>query len=333
MSLPINISASRGAAILGLSKWKTPVQSWLEIMEARDPGFCENNNYKLPEFEYNSAMKWGHAFESAIVELAENKRYVNITDREKLYVFPEHIFITCHIDGKYNTKNLHEGKTTSYFNFKDNFGDPGTNKVPIENQIQTQHQMICTGADKVIISVLVFPKRVEEWEEMGLDPDDKYISLPEKNGFTIIETVEFAKMLDYMGYFHQYEINAHPELQKSMIKHYADFWNENVLGKKEPTPQSYDDIKCLVREPVGTIIADENIERFMAEYKNIKSELSNTGPLAKRTAQIKVHVLDYMKKAESTLDDDTTDKWILLNQQGKKLASYGKDKNGNFIFR
>jgi predicted phage-related endonuclease len=39
MPTPINISASRGAAILGLSDYQTPVQVWLQIMESRDPGF------------------------------------------------------------------------------------------------------------------------------------------------------------------------------------------------------------------------------------------------------------------------------------------------------
>ena len=72
MPTPINISASRGAAILGLSKWKTPIHAWLEMMKSRQTGFCEKHGYQIPEFEYNSAMKWGHAFESAIIELAEN---------------------------------------------------------------------------------------------------------------------------------------------------------------------------------------------------------------------------------------------------------------------
>jgi predicted phage-related endonuclease len=364
MPTPINISASRGAAILGLSKWKTPVQTWLEIMEARESGFCEKNNYKLPEFEEGPPLRWGKAFESAIVELAESIRNSKIVDREKLYKLGDDItdgdkwdFITCHIDGAYLKPEgklvfpLHEGKTTSLFYFNDNFGEPGTDKVPIEYQIQCQHQMICTGAEKVILSVLVFPRRVEEWEEMGIRvamgmiKEDghqfahirKIIKTDENGLHTYRENFDgvyqWADMLNQMGYFHQYEIKAHKSLQKIMIKHYADFWEKNIIGKKEPTPQTYDDIKCLVREPSGTIVADENIERLAIEYRDIKSEISGTGPLAKKTQQIKVMLLDYMREQESTLDDDTTDKWIMRNRQGQKIASYGKDKNGKFIFR
>jgi predicted phage-related endonuclease len=341
MPKSVNISASRGAAILGLSNWKTQVQSWLEIMEERQPGFCKKNNYELPEFEYSPAMKWGHAFERAITELAEIKRGTDIYNIEKLCKYNE--FITCHIDGEYmknpvHLQPLHEGKTTSYFYYKDNFGEPGTDLVPIEYQIQCQHQLLCTGAEKSILSVLVFPRRVEEWEEMGWEvkKDDEWRICNyemKRELMPDVNPIEWAKTLNQMGYFHQYEINAHPELQDIMIKHYTDFWNNNIWSGKEPEPQTYDDIKCLVREPVGTIVADENIEHLMAEYKNIKSEIRWTGPLAKRAAQIKVMALNYMKTSESTLDDDTTNKWILRDRQGKKLASYGKDKNGKFIFR
>jgi len=343
MPTPINISASRGASILGLSKWKTPVQSWLEIMETRQLGFCKKHKYNLPEFEYNSAMRWGHAFESAIIELAVRKRDCErIFDREKLFnAIPN--YITCHIDGMYNMlldgmKPLHEGKTTSYFSWKDTFGEPGTDNVPVEYQIQCQHQMICTGAEKVILSVLVFPKRVEEWEEMGWEiiqhEKGYYLENPIFTDSTgLHKPVKWACILDQMGYFHQYQITAHPELQKRMIAHYTEFWNENVLAEKEPIPQTYEDIKSLCTEPVGTILADETIERLMAEYKNIKSEIGGTGPLAKRAEQIKVAVLDYMHNAGAVEDDESQDKWILRDQSGSKIASYGKNKNGQFMFR
>lgn len=343
MPTPINISASRGASILGLSSWKTPVETWLEIMESRDPGFCEKNNYELPVFEYNAAMRWGHAFESAIIELAENRQDCRIFDREVLY--KNGLFMTCHIDGQYHSRLLHEGKTTSHFYFRDNFGEPGTDQVPVEYQIQCQHQMICTGAEKVILSVLVFPKRVEEWEEMGWYPVDEYknnkwslytygqVGSIDHGSGDFIDPKDWARILDQMGYFHQYEITAHAELQDLMIKHYTDFWNNNVLAGIPPEPKTYNDIKRLVREPVGTIIADENIERLMSEYKHIKSEIGQGGGLHKRIDQIKIEVMQYMTKQTGVIDDDSQDKFILRNQAGKKIASYSKNKNGSYVFR
>lgn len=350
MPTPINISASRGAAILGLSNWKTPVQSWLEIMEARQPGFCEKRGYVKPEFEYSPAMRWGHAFESSIIELAESKINDRIANREFLFVTDGKIigktptidiinspyYITCHIDGRYyrNDKELHEGKTTSAFYFRDYFGEPGTDEVPMEYQIQCQHQLICTGAEKVILSVLVFPKRVEEWEEIGIEiiknGNEYYISYGDG---TYIIPYEWSIILNQMGYFHQFITNYNQKLQQKMIEKYTEFWENNILGEKEPEPQSCDDIKALCPEPTGTIIADENIERMYSEYKNIKSELSGSSQLAKRADQIKVDLLNYMRKSDKTLDENTKNKYILLDRSGKRLASYGKNKNGQYMFR
>lgn len=352
MSKPINISASRGAAILGLSSYRTPLQIWLEIMEARKPGFCQKHNYELPVFEETPAICWGKAFESAIVKLAEDKNGCEILGRERLcctdgktkssesYIESNNHFITCHIDGEYSDEFLlnyilHEGKTTSYFYYKDNFGESETDQVPIDYQIQCQHQMICTGAEKVILSVLVFPRRVEEWEEMGIIPMRNNAGIWEldNQGIALYSSLRWADQLNQMGYFHQYIIKAHPELQQLMIKHYTEWWNTHIIGEKEPEPQSYDDIKALVRAPVGTIIVNDKAVRLMSEYKNIKKEISGSGSLAKRCEQIKVELLKYARAQDKTIDDDSTDKWIFRNQQGEKIASYGKNKNGSYVFR
>jgi len=345
MPTPINISASRGAAILGLSKWSTPTKVWLQIMEARKPGFCEKNNYEFPVFVDSAQIRWGKAFESAIIDLASKKQNSEIVKREKLCSLGGfNPFITCHIDGEYDpfsaNKILHEGKTTSIFYYRDNFGEPGTDKIPVEYQIQCQHQMICTGAEKVILSVLVFPRRVDDWDAMGWRTHfdgTEYILIDNKKTVManiVIEHPEnWAHTLDQMGYFHQYEIHANPELQALMISNYKKFWKNNILKKNPPQPKNYDDIRALVRNPIGTIIADEHMERVVSEYKNIKSEIGDSGTLAKRIDQIKVDILKFMESASSVVDDDTKDKWILRDRAGNKIASYGKNKKGNMVFR
>lgn len=352
MPTPINISASRAAALLGQSEYQTPVQVWLQIMESREPGFCARRGYTLPIIEYTPAMRWGHAFESAIIELASAEKAAGITDRERLFTLhlsrghmtPYTDVITCHVDGIYDYHDrglpryaiLHEGKTTSEFYYHTHFGEPGTDKVPPEYQLQCQHQMICTGAERVILSVLVFPKRVEEWEEMGYMPryEIKMWRIFYGDGqCDFVDPSDWARTLSQMGFFHQYEIHAHAELQKKMLARYREFWEVNVLGEREPEPQSMDDIKCLCPEPVGTVVADEAIERMLYERESIKSEISATGALGKRVEQIKVAALDYMRTAGAVLDDESKDKWLLLSRDGRKLASYYRDKRGYYIFR
>lgn len=361
-SQPIGISASRGAAILGLSKYKTQVEAWLEIMEEREPGFCAKHNYKMPEPVDNASIRWGRAFESAVIELAECEQNSRIYYREQFY---QKDYITCHIDGLYNSElakkqeynphsythlmphTLHEGKTTNEWTFRESFGEPGTDAIPIEYQIQVQHQMICTGAEKVILSVLCFPKRVEEWEEMGFhpektgnySPDDyriKFWGKPEKTDILdgcFISPKSWAITLRDMGYFHQYHIPANPELQKKLIDHYTDFWQNNVLKQIPPEPRDISDIKLLYRDPVGTVIATPHVSRMVNELRDIQSELGDGGSLKKRVDQLKTEIMKFIVDSEKITDDDSLDKYILRDDTGKKLASYYRNKNGTYIFK
>lgn len=337
MSKPINISGSRAAAVLGLNDYRTPLNVWFEIMENREPGFCAKNNYLYEPFEGNSSTRWGSAFESAIIELTEEKLNTKLTDREKYF---QKDYLSCHVDAIIGNNVLYEAKTTTQFSFMNSWGEPGTDRIPSSYQIQVQHNLMLTGFDKCILSVLIFPKRVEEWEEMGYIPmcnDNGVWRIDYNNGKHLKcgypKINEWAKSLAELGYFHQYTITAHADLQKLMLEAYSDFWHNHVLTGTPPEPKNYDDIRAICREPIGTIIATPEINNLIAEYKQIGAEISDTGTLAKRRNQLKTQILDFSRTAGFVEDDESRDKWIIRSEDGKKLASYGKDSRGNFIFR
>ncbi len=330
MSKPINISGSRAAAIIGLSEYRTPLNVWLEIMENKEPGFCEKNNYLYEPFEGNSSTRWGSAFESAIIELTEEKLNTKLTDREKYF---QKDYLSCHVDAIIDGNILYEAKTTTQFSFSNSWGEPETDRIPSTYQIQVQHNLMLTGLDKCILSVLVFPKRVEEWEEMGYHAmheesiGDMNICYFKDDKFQVrFEAIRWARVLAEMGYFHQYTIHAHADLQKLMLEAYADFWNNHVLTGTPPEPKNYDDIRAICRSPKGVIVSDEHLENLSAEYKNITKEISPAGTLAKRKEQIKTEILKKMIDIDKTvgtiIDDNAIDKFILMSRSGKKLFSY-----------
>jgi len=317
MSIPYRISASRSSAILGLSPYMTPVQVWLQIMEENFPGFCNDNNFELPIIEDNPSMVFGRGFEDALVYITEKNNGIKITDREKSFIKKD--YISCHVDG-ISESLLIENKSTSEFFFNDNFGEENTDQVPINYQLQVQHALYCTGLKDCLMTVLVFPKRPDKMIEDGIDIDT-------------IDKIKWIEILNEMKYIKTFKIQANKKLQSSMVKKYKDFWFNNVLKKIPPEPIDISDIKSLVREPSGTIIADESIERQMSEYKNITEEIGQGGSLRKRANQIRLDVLQYMKSAEKKLDDDSDQKWILRGSDGKKIATYGKNKAGEMYFR
>lgn len=322
MPIPIKISASTGATILGLNNWQTPIEAWLKIMEIEEPGFCEKNNYEQPEVLDSPEIHFGHAFEHAVIELAEYESEDEILDQEKLFIVND--FITCHIDGRYKNKNiLHEGKTTSVYYFRDNFGDPGTDRVPIQYQIQCQHQMLCTGLDKVILSVLVFPFRASDLIENGLievERNDSIVGFKNKKTGELISTMDWAQTLDEMGFFHQYIVERNDELIEKMIEKYLEWWDKHIINCTPPNPpEKYSDIRKLIRAPSGTILSNDEIESISSEYKALGKE---AGEIEKRKDFLKTKLLDEMNKQIKTKDYESVDKWILRDGQGKKLHQY-----------
>lgn len=302
----INISASTGATILGLNDWSTPVEAWLKIMEDRKPGFCNANNFELPEIKSSPEMDFGHQFESAIIKKAEMLEGTKIVDREKLFSVAEDI-ITCHVDGVYfGNMFLHEGKTTSIWYYADHFGEPGSDKVPIQYQIQCQHQLMCTGFKTVILSVLVFPKRPSEMVESGVVLEE-------------IDCYKWVETLHEMGFFHQFVIERNDELIDKMKSTYLEWWFDHIEKETPPEFKRYDDIRKLIRQPSGTILASENLERISAEYKAINKEKAE---IEKRKDDLKTRLLSEMQSMIAVNDSESVDKWVLRNGKGQKLHSY-----------
>jgi predicted phage-related endonuclease len=353
-SKPIGISASRGAAVLGLSPYMTRVDVWAQICEDRSPGFCAAHGIVPPEPVDNAAIRWGTGFETAVIQLAEIARGQRIGSREALCEFRvddadntvETFFensaqITCHLDGRYEDGVLHEGKTTSSFAFRDAWGEPGTDRIPRAYQVQAQHQMLCAGTENSIVSVLVFPTRPEEWEAAGLRVDAEMISSGhtcESDGACectdttlIASPLGWALTLRQMGFFHQYEIAADHELQTLMLEHYRDFWTRYVLTETPPPAEMYEDIKRLLPEPRGTVVATEQQERWASEYRQIGDEAAKS---KKRQDQLKALLLGGIERgAEHPIDSDSVEAIVLRDRTGKKIASYSKGEDGRKTFR
>ena len=323
MPKPIGISASRGAAILGVSDYKTRVEAWLELMEDIEPGFCAAAGYETPVREYTAAMRWGHAAEGHIARHAGE-----ITDREAYFAeqYPESgLQITCHIDGKYPGGHLHEGKTTTEMAYRIKWGEPGTDRIPSEYQVQVQHQMTLTGAQSCTVSVLVWPQAPATWEAAGLYPDSVPEELTPPEGITCraIDTGRWIDVLVEMGYFHQYHVEADIVSMSAIHDAYRDFWSRYVRTRTPPPVSGYEDVRRLFREPVGTLIASPDVARWVDEYRGINDEIKPSGRLGKRKDELKTLILDWARKQDDyALDEEAQEKVIIRDGAGKKLAQF-----------
>ena len=161
------IGGSDVAAVLGVSRWKSPLRLYLEKLGEIEPEV--DNNFML----------WGRKLEKLVIE-----HFMEVTGKEvqkidKILVHPEHDFMIANIDGYIPEEDaVVEVKTASSYKLDEWSGD----NIPVEYVLQGQHYLAVTGCSKVYFPVLIggntfFVKemtRDEELISMIIDAESKF---------------------------------------------------------------------------------------------------------------------------------------------------------------
>lgn len=138
----VALGGSDCAAALGLSKWKTAYQLYLEKR-----GEAQRSD---EETEY---MWWGRMLEPVV-----RQRYAEVTNRvvrqpQGTIFHPEHDFMCAHIDGFTDCQRGYEGKTAMFMT--EDWGDEGTDQIPDDYLMQTHHYMIVTKFPVFDVAALI----------------------------------------------------------------------------------------------------------------------------------------------------------------------------------
>jgi putative phage-type endonuclease len=140
------IGGSDVAAILGLSPWKTPLQLWQDKTQPAMPENVDPAKAKI--------FARGHRMEPYVVDLLSAESGLKIARRNARYVDPEFSFLAAEIDAEAETGENIEIKTVSPFKAAD-WGELGTDSIPVYYTAQAQHGMMIKGASVCVFGVLI----------------------------------------------------------------------------------------------------------------------------------------------------------------------------------
>ena len=123
------VGSSDAPAIVGLSKWTSPVQLWLEKVGLTPPK------------EDNIAMELGRFLEPFVLGKFEEYMDEKVVDRQAVLTDPVRPWRLAHIDGRFDGHQVVEAKTAGMVFLSSNhgWGDPGTDEVPDPYIVQAQH--------------------------------------------------------------------------------------------------------------------------------------------------------------------------------------------------
>ena len=134
------IGGSDVAAILGLSKWKTPLQVYQE------------KRGELAPQDDNDAMRWGRYLEPVV-----RQAYADETGREvrvptDMVRHPLYAHMLANLDGFTDDRRVFEAKTART---GEGWGEPGSDEIPHPYLLQVQHYMEVTGFEVADVAVLI----------------------------------------------------------------------------------------------------------------------------------------------------------------------------------
>lgn len=137
------IGGSDSAAAVGLSKWKTPLELFLD---------------KRGELETaeNEPMRWGNLLEPVVRQEAADRLGLTIEVPNRIIRHPTVHFAIATVDGigfrPHGPKRMYEGKTART---ADGWGEPGSAEIPQDYFFQCQHGMFVTRLEVTDVAVLI----------------------------------------------------------------------------------------------------------------------------------------------------------------------------------
>lgn len=135
------IGGSDVAAILGLSRWKTPLDVYLD------------KRGELPPQPDSEPMLWGRLLEPLILDEFQRRHGVTVERGMAVIRDGERPWMLASLDGFVpHLGAVVEAKTARV---ADGWGEPGTDEIPAYYQTQVAHYLAVTGARLAFVPVLI----------------------------------------------------------------------------------------------------------------------------------------------------------------------------------
>jgi len=244
------IGSGDAASILGFNPFKPAGKLWLE------------KTGRIPEDDLSDREEvyFGNVLEGVVAKEFTRRTGMKVRRVNKTLYHPDHPWMTVHIDRDIVNSPYHlECKTTNAWSYGgDEWGDHGTDQVPVWHIVQAQHGMAVKGSKKVFLAVLVGGQRFGIYE---IERDD-----------ALIETIIEAEA----DFWHKVQNNIEIPL---------DYWH----------PSAMDTIKAKHPDIGGTVTLDEIASALQARRLEIASA---KGPMEREDKALKAQLMDMMGSSE-----------------------------------
>lgn len=145
------IGGSDAAAVVGLSRYKTPVDVYLQKL-----GLAADDSE-------SEAAYWGNVLEAVVAEEFARRNNLLIKNSEELIKSKKYPWMLANVDRVLTPNAILECKTASAYKAGE-WGEEGTDEMPDEYLLQCVHYRIVTECDFVALAVLIGGQQYRQYK-------------------------------------------------------------------------------------------------------------------------------------------------------------------------
>lgn len=149
------IGGSDAPVVMGLSRWKSPYQLWLDKTSP-----LENQE----EAQESDVLHFGSVLEQVVADEYARRNGVKLQNRSGVYRHKDHPELIGHIDRLIVPEGgILECKTSGAYRSA-LWGESGTDQVPEDYLVQVTHYMYVTGKHEAALAVLIGGQEYRQYE-------------------------------------------------------------------------------------------------------------------------------------------------------------------------
>ena len=274
------IGGSDVGTILGLNKWKSPYQLWLE----------KTGQVELDESNSEPAY-WGNVLEEIVAKEFTERTGKKVRRRNQVFEHPLHPFLRANIDRDVVGENaILECKTANSFLAKEWDGD----EVPMSYLCQIQHYMNVLNRDSAYIAVLIGGQKFI-WKKVDRDQElidmitERLVEFWEANVLQGIEPeVDGSQATTKFIKEHYAEVG---EEQITLSAEFDDLVNERIQLKKDKKliDEQINRVENTIKQKLGSNHASVGVSpNFVITLKGYESRRINKKKLEEKYPKVAI---------------------------------------------
>lgn len=252
------IGGSDIAAVMGVSRWKTPLQLYAEKTGQVEPEDLSNNE----------AVEMGNELEEVVARMFTKRTGMKVRKAPKIYYIPDLDYIKCQVDRLVEgTDELLECKTAGAWKAKEWEGE----EIPIEYTLQVNWQLGITGRKIGHIAVLIGGQKFL-YKKIEFDAD--LFSTQKDAAIAFWEMVQKRIPPAVMADDNSFIVNLFPEAGPDMMEASQDVTDAIAMLQQTKAQiidleKTKDEIEAKIKAVIGDNAGIKTPE-YTAKWMNVK---------------------------------------------------------------